>query len=71
VIRYALYPAAEAGLPHLAVILNGNRPVEMFGCHDLIDAHRVLNEMKARMEAKLGLGRPGARSFRVGSTAQA
>ena len=51
-IKYALYPPAEAGLPWLAVVLDGNKPMDSFGCPDADNARRVLAEMKARNEAK-------------------
>jgi hypothetical protein len=53
-ISYALYPPAEAGLPWLAVVLDGNKPTDSFGCSDPENARRVLAEMKARNEAKNG-----------------
>jgi hypothetical protein len=55
--RYALYPPAEAGLPWLAVVLDGAKPVDMFGCSDRENAERLLEELQARWRAK---GHPAA-----------
>jgi hypothetical protein len=51
-LRYALYPPAEAGLPWLAVVLEGDRPTDMFGAPERRSAERVLGEMRARTEAR-------------------
>ena len=54
-IKYALYPPAEPEFPWLAVLLDGEKPIETFGCPDRDSAERVLLEMKARMDVKYGV----------------
>ncbi len=49
-LKFAIYPPAEADLPFLAVVLDGGRPLDMFGCPDRLTAERLLREMRARRE---------------------
>ena len=56
-IRYAVYSPAEDGLPWLAVVLDGDKPMDMFGCPDPENAQRLLVEMKARYDVKNGSAR--------------
>jgi hypothetical protein len=53
-ITYGVYPPAETGFPWLAVVLNGGKPVETFGCLSREAAERILFEMKVRTDAKNG-----------------
>ena len=53
-LTYAIYPPAERELPWLAVVLNGNKPIDIFGCADKDTAERLLREMKARQAGKNG-----------------
>jgi hypothetical protein len=53
-LTYAIYPPAEPGLPWLAVLLSGNKPIDMFGCADKDTAERLLREMRVRQAAKNG-----------------
>jgi len=53
---YAVYPPPEPGLPWLAVVLAGDRPVDAFGCPDAKSARTVLRGIEARNQAKT---RPG------------
>jgi|HubBroStandDraft_1064217.scaffolds.fasta_scaffold323546_2 hypothetical protein len=53
-LKYAIYPPAETNVPWLAVVLDDDRPVDMFSCADRNAAERVLFEMKARNDAKNG-----------------
>jgi len=41
-------------LPWLAVVLAGNKPIDMFGCADRATAERLLRDMRARQEGKNG-----------------
>jgi hypothetical protein len=54
-LSYAIYPPAEHGLPWLAVVLKGAKPIETFGCPSRAAAERILLGMKARTEAKRGM----------------
>jgi hypothetical protein len=47
-ITYAIYPPAGHGLPWLAVILSGKKPVDMFACESRKDAEALLRSMRAR-----------------------
>jgi hypothetical protein len=47
-ITFAIYPPAGPGLPWLAVVLAGHKPLDMFGCANEETAERLLREMKAR-----------------------
>jgi len=53
-ITYAIYPPARPGLPWLAVVLAGNKPLDMFGCADKETAERLLREMRARRDGRSG-----------------
>lgn len=60
-IKYAVYPPTAEGLPWLALVLRGDRPVETFGSAHRQGAERVLIELEARSRGR-GLS-PGARTF--------
>ena len=51
---FAVYPPAGPGLPWLAVVLSGNKPLDMFGCADKETAERLLREMRARRAGRNG-----------------
>jgi hypothetical protein len=53
-ISYAIYPPAGAGLPWLAVVLSGDKPVDMFGCESRAAAETLLRSMRARLGAHNG-----------------
>ncbi len=53
-MTYAIYAPAECGLPWLAVVLKGDKPVETFGCPNREAAEQVLFGMKVRTDAKNG-----------------
>jgi hypothetical protein len=53
-LRFAIYPPADDGLPWLAVVLNGYKPIDMFGCADRDTAEKLLREMRARQVEKNG-----------------
>ena len=55
-ITYAIYPPASAGLPWLAVVLSGDKPVDMFGCESRETAEALLRSMRARRAARNGAG---------------
>jgi len=57
VLRFAIYPPASAGLPWLAVVLDGNKPLDMFGCPNRETAEKLLESMRARHGARNGGGR--------------
>jgi hypothetical protein len=57
-ITYAIYPPAGAGLPWLAVVLSGMKPLDMFGCESREAAEHLLRSMRARhSSADNGAGR--------------
>lgn len=47
-ITYAIYPPAGAGLPWLAVVRSGMKPLDMFGCESREAAEHLLRAMRAR-----------------------
>jgi hypothetical protein len=51
-ISYAIYPPPLPGRPWLAVVLEGDKPIDTFGCPDEESAERVLAEMEARVEGR-------------------
>jgi len=53
-LKFAIYPPGGPGLPWLAVVLAGDKPVDMFGCADKATAERLLRDMRARQEGKNG-----------------
>jgi hypothetical protein len=56
-LRFSIYPPPEEGMPWLAVVLDGYKPVDLFGCADKETAERLLREMRARQAEKNGAGR--------------
>jgi hypothetical protein len=58
-ITYAIYPPAGNGLPWLAVVLSGQKPVDMFGCDSREAAETLLRSMRARRSAHNGAGLDG------------
>jgi len=53
-ITYAIYPPAGRDLPWLAVVLAGNKPLDMVGCADQETAKKLLRQMKARRDGRNG-----------------
>jgi hypothetical protein len=53
-LRYAIYPPAEPGLPYLAVVLDGPRLLDTFACPDRQSATEVLGQMRARHSGRTG-----------------
>jgi hypothetical protein len=53
-VRYAIYPPAEPGLPFLAVVLDGPRLLDTFACPDRASAAEVLGQMRARHSGRTG-----------------
>jgi len=47
-LQFAIYPPAGAGLPWLAVVLHGDKPLDMFGCRSREAAEQLLRSMRAR-----------------------
>jgi hypothetical protein len=52
VIRFTIYPPAGPETPWLAVVLEGDKPLEAIGCVDRADAQQVLSELEARMQGR-------------------
>jgi hypothetical protein len=51
-LTYQVYRPPEGGLPWLAVVLDGNKPIDMIGCADRTTAERCLREMRLRLTIK-------------------
>jgi hypothetical protein len=53
-LTYAVYPPPSDGMPWLAVVLDGHKPIDLFGCADCDTAERLLRETRARQAEKNG-----------------
>jgi hypothetical protein len=50
--QFAIYPPSAPGLPWLAITLDGDRPVDAFGCPSEKAAEEVLRSMRVRWRFK-------------------
>jgi hypothetical protein len=56
-LKFAIYPPAQPGLPWLAVVLAGDKPLDMFGCAGRETAEKLVQSMRARRQGRNGSDR--------------